>query len=136
MTSTPYYSSCLTLDRVRLMVSLGREAGERSVKQPVELTIRLYFAEPVAPCFDDNDSQLLCYAHLSTSLEAFISGREFRLIEYLNHQCYLQLRSLLPQDVKLWVKLHKVEAPVPTLKGGASFIYTDLPAGAACLEVV
>ncbi|MFZ4125368.1 MAG: hypothetical protein ACOYJ2_04780, partial [Rickettsiales bacterium] len=67
-------------------------------------------------------------------LKELVDGQEFRLIEYMAMQCYEALRratdELSGPDVKLWVHLHKVAAPIPNLQGGTAFTYSDLPADA------
>jgi hypothetical protein len=39
-------------------------------------------------------------------------------------------------DVRLWLELNKIKAPVPNLLGGALFVHSDLPADATFIPSV
>ena len=40
------------------------------------------------------------------------------------------------KDIKLWIQLNKIQAPVHGLKDGASFIHSDLPPNATYIPSV
>lgn len=131
------YPACLTLHRLHLSVKLGRWDDERARLQPVEVSIKFFFPEPPAACAEDT-ADVFCYDELAAALAEFVQEREFLHIEYLAAQLHAAIRAQMHRQmqgayeaVRVWVKLHKIGAPIPSLIGGASFVYTDLPEGAA-----
>lgn len=127
------YASILTVNRLRLMVHLGFYERERSVPQPIEISMRLYFPETPA-CAKDDHAKFLDYASLSASISEWATSQQFRLVEYMGMQAFNHVRAYLDahhyENVKLWLQLVKCEAPVPNLQGGTSFIHSDVPIAA------
>lgn len=137
----PYYSSCLTIDRLALAIRIGLEREERLAPQAIEVDLRFYFQRPVEGCHDD-DGAFLCYGQVHELLTRMTREREYRLIEFLTLELYRAVRTLIaeamPQEaeqIKLWLKVRKCRPPVAGLEGGAGFVYTDLPAGAYAVPV-
>lgn len=131
------YPVCLTLHRLHLSVNLGRWDDERARLQPVEISIKFFFPAPPEACTDDT-AEVFCYDDLSADLARFVEKKNFLHIEYLTVQLFEAVRANMHRqmgsaydDVKVWVRLHKIGAPIPALTGGASFVYTDLPEGVA-----
>jgi FolB domain-containing protein len=135
---TSYFSQALTLDRLELAARLGCYAKERATRQPVEVTCRFYFPK-LPDCASDDKSSFIDYDIVAEKLSQLAEKQEFRLIEYMTMQCYKEVRKIATKyggkEVRVWLKLHKVAAPVPNLRGGTSFVYTDLPADAKILAV-
>jgi FolB domain-containing protein len=128
-----HYAYVLVANRLQLAVHLGFYTGERAKPQPVEISFRLYF--PQAPAQADNDeAEFIDYGMVCKSIHDFVAVREFKLVEFMAMEVFRHLREVIDgrggQAIRLWVKLNKIAAPVPGLTGGASFVHSDLPAGA------
>ena len=128
-----HYPFMLGIDRLRLAVHLGVGEEERAQPQTVEMTVRLYYADPPQGWGDD-DGVFLCYELLSNVLHALAKERSFKLIEYLAQQSYEALGAEIVRQlgeehgVKIWLQIHKCDAPVESLQGGSRFVYSDLNA--------
>jgi FolB domain-containing protein len=131
-----HYAHILSANRLQLAVNLGFYTGERAKPQPVEICFRLYFPEE-PPFGSDDDAEFIDYGMVCKALKDFVDGREFKLVEFMAMELFRHLRALLDgrgaSDVKLWLRLNKISAPVPGLTGGASFIHCDLPVGATTM---
>lgn len=129
----PHYATSFSINRLRIPARLGVTEAERAAPQPVEISLRLYFAQPPA-CTGDDHAAFVDYHALSTQLSAMVVEREFRLIEYMAQQLFDHARAYLERhravEVKLWLKLTKCAPAVEYLQDGASFTLSDLPAGA------
>lgn len=132
------FSSAFLIEDVRLSAHLGIYDEERANLQPISISIRLYFPSPPAWTFDDS-THFFDYQILIERLEALIASRSFRLIEYMAQECLKNIREHLDAtsngDFKIWIKLTKLAPPLPQLKGGASYVMTDLLVGAPVLDV-
>ena len=128
-----YYPYCLSLNRLRLQVNLGYYGPERDVKQPIEITLRMYFAAKPGGAVVDGES-FIDYDGLSDALKDMAATQQFRLIEFMANALLGCARSYVDtagfRDVKLWLQLTKCEAPVDDLMGGSSFTVSDLPVDA------
>lgn len=131
-----HYPTVLTIDRLRLSVRLGAEAGEREKPQPVEVEVRLYFPQHPPGAEADESTDFICYDAICNAMMERVKGQEFRLIEYLTMALHETVRTELereldkPQAVRVWIRLCKCNPPVPYLLGGAAMTYSDLPADA------
>ena len=133
-----HYPYCFTIDRLSLQAHLGWQAPERSVPQKVTIDMRIYFDAPLACMSDDNGSFLDYYA-LCNKVTQQVESREFRLIEYMTTELFNVVRATIDAskypDARLWLRLAKSDAPVAHLENGASFVMSDLPAGAGVVDV-
>lgn len=134
---TQCYPACLTMHKLHLSVNLGRWDDERARLQPVEVSVKFFFPE-LPPASLEDSAQVMCYDDLSVELADYVKDKNFLLIEYLTVQLHKVIRDNMRRQmgdvyepVKVWVRLHKFNAPIPSLTGGASFVYTDLPEGVA-----
>ena len=121
------------------MAHLGWLAPERATPQAVEIDIRLYF--PKAPaCMGDDNGGFLDYHGLCDKVRAVVETREFRLIEYMSNEVFAAARQFADaskhEDVRIWLRLSKSEAPVPNLENGAGFVLSDLAADATVVAAV
>jgi dihydroneopterin aldolase len=126
-----YYRYVFSLNRLQLAVHLGYYEAERRTPQPVEVNARLYF--PGAPiCTQDDYAKFIDYAKLAEIMQRVVAAKEFRLIEFLTMEMFTALRAFLDTqpapEPKLWLRVTKLNTPVPNLNGGASFTTSDLPA--------
>lgn len=127
------YNSMFTVQDIGLMAYLGIYDEEQVNRQPIRVTFRLYF--PKEPeCFDDDNGNFINYQYIVEMIAECVEKRSFRLIEYLTQEIYNIIRQFLDekqqQDVRIWVSLCKVRPNIPYMQGGASFVYSDLPADA------
>lgn len=129
----PHYAHMISVNRLQVQVHLGFYTDERTKLQPIEICFRLHF--PEAPlCTRDDEGDFIDYGSLCKLLTDFSSTHDFKLIEFMGTELFRLLRANLDargrEDVKLWLRLNKVAAPVPGLMEGTSFTHCDLPAGA------
>lgn len=116
--------SRLTIRDLELNVNLGWPEKERLQEQRVLLDIEIRFLQPLKACMTDNLQDTICYATLTQTLRNEISGKKFSLIEHLAHTLYQILKSQLPEQTHLNVRLTKY----PNIEGllsGVSFDYGD-----------
>ena len=134
-----HYAHVLSLNRLDLQAHIGFYEAERNLKQPVEISFRLYFPSAIA-CNEDDNAPFFDYAKLAEILQKCADSNKFNLIEYMAMALFRCLRTHVDQmggtDIKLWLQLNKIKAPVPGLKDGASFIHSDLPADATYIPSV
>lgn len=126
----PHYAHMVSVNRLQAHAHLGFYTGERAKPQPVEICFRLYFPKAPAHTIDD-EADFIDYGQLCKVLTDCIATRDFKLVEFMGAELFRILRADLDardgQDIKLWLRLNKIAAPVPGLTGGASFTHCDLP---------
>lgn len=130
MTHYPYI---FTINRQLLSVNLGYYEAERGKPQQVAVDLRLYFTH--APeCAATDQAPFIDYGILCQSMKDFMVGKEFSLIEHLATELFNLTRGILQahctDDIKLWLRLTKITTPIVQLADGASYVVSDLPAGA------
>lgn len=134
-----HYAHVLTVNRLELMAHIGFYEKERNVKQPIEVSFRLYFPGAIA-CNHNDAAPFFDYGILAESLKQYVADQKFNLIEYMTICMFEHLRAEVNRmggaDAKLWLHLNKIKAPVPDLKGGASFIHSDLPPDATYIPSI
>lgn len=134
----PHYGSSFIIERLALPASLGLYEKERAHKQPVVISVRLYFPELPA-CTQDDAGTFIDYAGLSNRLTGLVESQHFQLIEYLAHALFQAARAYLDahdaKHVALWLKLTKCKPELRYLEDGASFVLCDLPPGATVLPL-
>ena len=132
------FSSVFVIERLELMAHLGIYDDERAGLQPIAFDVRLYFPTPPGWTFDDN-AQFFDYQQITDRLRDLVKGKPYRLIEFLANEAFNIVRAHLDEigsgDIKIWLKLTKLEPPIPELKGGSSYITSDLPLDAPRLDV-
>lgn len=115
--------SSISLHALELLVHLGWTEGERSQAQIVTLDAVIQFANPPKACATDQLEDTYCYDYLVTTLKTHLITQSFRLIEHLSQQIYLWLKTLLPMDSSISVRITK--QPAITQLAGVSFSYGD-----------
>ena len=134
-----HFSSAFLIDDIRLQSFLGIYDSEHLARQPVSISLRLYFPSPPAWVFDDHVT-FFDYQVLVNKITEMVENRSFRLIEYMAQEAMRIVREHLDSidagHFRIWLKLTKVTPPIEQLKGGASFVITDLPIGSAIVDVV
>jgi dihydroneopterin aldolase len=133
-----HYAHILTLKRLGVSAHLGFYDEERGVRQPVEISLRLYFPEPPA-CVEDDHADFLHYGELAEAITRWAEAGDFRLIEFMGMAAFRFVRAYLDErghkDVKLWAELTKCKPPV-NLLGGSSYLHSDLPPDATTAYAV
>ena len=133
-----HYGSSFIIERLTLDASIGLLDHERLHKQPVAISVRLYF--PSLPDCTGNDSAtFIDYAALSNKLTALVEGQHFQLIEYMASELFKAARAYVDahggQQVAIWLKLNKTAPQVRHMVDGASFVLCDLPPQATVLPL-
>lgn len=128
-----HYGSSFIIERLALDASIGLLDHERAHKQPVAISVRLYF--PSLPDCTGNDAgTFIDYASLSNKLTGLVESQHFQLIEYMAHELFKTARAYVDahggQKVAIWLKLNKCQPTVRHMVDGASFVLSDLPADA------
>jgi dihydroneopterin aldolase len=138
MPSPITYPAKLSLHQLRLMVHLGYGDAERATPQPILLDIDFYLSNLPRGCTQDG-AGFLCYDKLATCLRSAIGSVHFSLIEYLAHHFGTAIDTWIAAEnataqidhIAYNIRVHKCNAPVEDLLGGASFSYSTLPNGLA-----
>ena len=128
-----HYSHVLCFNRLRFDMNLGYYDDERAARQPVEVSMRLYF--PKAPHATTSDTgEFFDYQPLCDAIVDMVTSTPHRLVEFTATEIFKLARKFVDErggtDVKLWLLFTKCTPPVQHLEGGASFIHSDLPPGA------
>jgi dihydroneopterin aldolase len=120
----------VSINRLQVHAHLGFYTGERAKPQPVEISFRMYY--PKAPAHTLNDeAEFIDYGQLCKGLTDYIAANSFKLVEFMGAELFRRLRADLDArgatQVRLWLQLNKVAAPLPGLIGGAYYTQCDLP---------
>lgn len=133
MTHYPY---TLLVEKLRLPVRIGMTEAERIKPRAVDVCLRFHFTTPPAGCADESGA-FVCYGLVAEAIRKVAAAQEYKLIEFLTMQIYHAVRADMQAQwgaaadaVKLWLRVQKVETPLADICGGASFVYSDLPADA------
>ena len=118
-------SVALEVPAIRLDVHLGCTAEERAVPQPVEIELRIRFADLPAACWTDELADTVCYAELAALAREHCAGREFRLIERLALELAGLIRARLPEGARLSLTVVKLAPPVREIVRGVRFTIED-----------
>lgn len=117
-------NSILTIRGLVLHVKLGWPDKERLLEQDVRLDVNIRFPEPPKACVSDNLDDTLCYSLLIKHLRASIANKHWHLIEHLSHEIYHIIKSKLPKQSSLSVRITK-KPNIEGLSKGVSFEYGD-----------
>jgi len=118
-------SSSISINRLRILVSLGCSAEERQTLQYVSFDVQVRFSEPPRGCITDSLEETVCYAKLCKKIKEVCDRSEYQLIEKLGWDVYQGIKEFLPKDSQLWVRATKEHPPVPQLEGGSAFSIGD-----------
>jgi len=115
----------LQIRGLELCVHLGWPVDEILKKQIVLLDVHLIFSKPPAGCQSDNLDDTVCYSALVKSIRKFTETKEFHLIEYLSCELYHFIKSQLPADARMSVRITK-HPKIEGLTNGVCFSYGEL----------
>lgn len=114
----------MNLNGLELSVNLGWPQGERKKTQIVTLNAEIVFSAPPTGCTTDQLTDTYCYDALIKTIKTGIADRDFRLLEHLAYEIHNIIKTQLPDDCKLLIKLTK-KPPILNLTGGVTFCYGD-----------
>jgi FolB domain-containing protein len=120
------YAGVLALHQIHAEARLGVGEEERRAPQTVVIDVRLYLPRAPAGALSDN-ADYICYHGIGQKIHALCAGKEYRLIEYLTHEVHRLLRTLVPEEVKISVRLRKPRILLAYVQEGASYGFSDLP---------
>lgn len=109
-----------------VLVNLGVSDGERNTKQEVNVSIKLFFKNAPKGCVTDSIKDTVCYFEISNAIKEFCNKGSFKLLEYLCHGLYGEIRKGVPEDIKIWIRVEKCNTPIDDLLGSTCFEYTDI----------
>jgi len=115
----------IQLNQLSMDVLLGWPKDERSAKQTVFVDIILHFHALPTGCQTDELADTICYRSLIEKLIAHTQAKEYRLLEYLGHDIYQFLKSLLNDSLAIAVTITKFPS-IDALTQGVSFQCGDL----------
>lgn len=116
-------TSLLEINQYKIQLHLGFGEQERSKKQEVEISIKIFFNILPDACTSDNLGETICYDNLCKRIKDFCGKREFKLIEYLCGELYRLIKKETKFPISINVK--KNNPPIKDLIGGTSFTISD-----------
>ena len=86
---------------------LGVSAAERSKKQQVKISFKLYQKHPEA--FNDDNTELYhCYAKLVEEIKSYCLEAQCKLLEYFCYQIYKLVKSRVGKDTGVYISVQKM----------------------------
>ncbi len=116
--------STLQIRGLELCVHLGWPVDEILKKQVVLLDVHIIFAQPPTGCQSDHLSDTYCYSELIKNIRQFTETKEFHLIEFLSRELFQFIKTRLPQDARMSVRITK-HPKIPGLTQGVCFSYGE-----------
>ncbi|MCJ8276249.1 MAG: dihydroneopterin aldolase [Bdellovibrionales bacterium] len=118
--------SVLEIPGFTRQVRLGCMADERSVPQGVDFQIKIGFHETLVAEGSDELEDTVCYAQLSEKVSHLVEANEYKLIEKLARDVFMEVQSMLPQNATLQVRVHKLKPPIDILTQGVYYTMGDM----------
>jgi dihydroneopterin aldolase len=123
---TKSYNSIVTLNDLLLKANIGVTEVERSCKQDLRLSFKLYFKDKPKACDTDKIEDTICYHEIANIALQYCSENDVKLLEYLCYGLYKKIKSKIGKKVNIWIKIEKCSPPIEGILGGTSFEYSDL----------
>lgn len=117
-------ASSLSIKQLELYVYLGWPDLERHQEQAVLLDVDIWFPKPPKACVTDNLDDTFCYSTLIAGIRDKVANKNFHLIEHLNHEIYQFVKSQLPDQSKIIVRITK-HPKIRGFTGSVCFSYWD-----------
>ena len=117
--------SFLEIKSLVLPVHIGRTEEERQKAQDVSFHITLGFTQAPKDEQTDQLENSVCYFKICEKVRELTSKSTFSLIEKLAFETLAVLKKDLSSNIYVRVCVHKIQAPVPHLKGGVSYTCGD-----------
>ena len=122
--------SFLEIKSLILPVHIGLSEEERCQLQDIAFHITIAFPEGgLRGERTDKLENSVCYFKICERIKQITSQNSFSLIEKLAFDIFTELKTLLSLPVCLRVCVHKINPPIPHLKGGVSYTCSDFLEG-------
>ncbi len=125
-------STCnLTINNLRLWVTLGCGAEEKGQLQLVDISVILNTKGPPPGCHTDLLTDVYCYKDIIERIELAVADRPFNLVEQLTMTVWGAVRLYLDEAeieqcaAELEVVVTKCHPPIANVHGGISFSYRE-----------
>lgn len=119
------YPSIVSLNDMKVSMSIGLSDDERSEKQDIILSFKLFYTTPPKACETDEIEDTNCYYKIYQIADNYCSNNSVKLLEYLCYQLYKLIRNVTDDDIKIWVKAEKCRPPIDNFAGTSSFEFSD-----------
>lgn len=110
--------STLEIENLDLQLHLGVSSAEQQQSQRVSFSIKLQFQALSAAVQTDDLDDTWCYQQLEDLLRETLCARSFHLLEHLAYVSFNLIRTLIPAEVDLWLRVTKY---LPDGRGSRSF---------------
>lgn len=117
--------TALALHDIRFDMHVGHLPEERNIPQTMRFDIDVKFNEPPLACETDELDDSVCYDALIADIKHYCEAHSFALLEHLAMRIYCLVKSKLPKDASVNVRVTKCNPPIDALKGGAACEYGD-----------
>ena len=117
--------SSLSLRRLTYSLGIGVTEAERSIPQPVSVSIEMRFATLPKACKSRTLEESVDYASIARVVAGVAEDVTYELIETLGHDIFQAVKKCLPEGVLVGVTIDKERAPIPELRDGAVFFIAD-----------
>ena len=123
--------SKLNIRDLRSNVILGVRTKERSESQEISINFSIDYYNLPKGCVDDNVKHTMCYDQLCSLVVAVSKSKPYKLIEHMSFAIMHSIKELFRNSKsgisysEIQVEVIKLSAPIPSLKGGASFILIE-----------
>lgn len=106
----------LIIPHFRVWVRLGCSAEERHFKQPILVSISLYFKNEPEACVSDDLNDATCYVRLTSLIEEVVATHACALIEHMSVLIMQALEIELANQVsRIDLEVSKERPPVPNV---------------------
>lgn len=114
-----------SLDSLYVDVNIGVTSEERSRKQKLKISFKLYqdFSNHIE---DDNTDKYNCYSTIAKYIKHYCESKEFNLIEYLCYQIHKLIVNKVGAGTKVYVSVEKPNIKVDDMKFNARAEYSSL----------
>jgi dihydroneopterin aldolase len=120
------YCSVVSLDDLLVQMNIGVGEEERSEKQDIKMSFKLFYQNMPKACETDNIEDTNCYHEIYKVTHDYCSKNTLKLLEFLCFQVHRKIREITAKDIKIWVRAEKCKPPIDNFSGTTSFEYSDV----------
>ncbi len=121
--------SFLEIKSLVLPVRIGQTEQERQNPQDISFNMTLGFTQALNDEKTDKLKNSVCYFKICERVKQLTNQNQFALVEKLAFEILTALKAELPAYTRVQVRVQKLKAPVPHLKGGVSYTCGDFVNG-------
>lgn len=121
--SSAEITAVLEIKSLKLPVTIGREAAERTQTQDILFHVKIGLKKQRN---NTDTSHFICYQEICERIKNISIQKNFLLIETLAQAIIDDLKKKLPDDVYVQVIVHKTHPPIKELKDGVSYTCGDM----------